>query len=66
MIKNIILINKSKNMNLWYMITNKQYNNNINNNNNNNNNNNHNKQYNHKYKYKNNLIITKIKRYTQT
>ena len=65
MIKNIILINKSKNMKTWYMITNKQYNNNkVNNNKVNNNKVNNNKQYNHKYK--NNLTITKIKRYTQT
>ena len=34
MIKNIILINKSKNMNLWYMITNKNNHKNHNNKNN--------------------------------
>ena len=52
MIKNIILINKLKNMNLWYMITNKQYKQY-----------NNNKQYNN---HKNNLIIIMILRYTQT
>ena len=47
------------------MITNKQYNNN--NNNKQYNNNNHNNKYNNNnHKYKNNLIIIRILRYTQT